>query len=83
MWWMESFGVLIACLTISFGAVDLIASFFYAKIINQIKKFKAKVKQKQMENQIKRNLHKLKQLDDGFSDTNTMNESMSYVESKN
>lgn len=82
MWWMESFGTLIATLTILFGFLFMIGAFVYANIVNQIRRFRNELKEKQRNLSIKKN-QKLKNFDQGFEDANTMDDSISYAESKN
>lgn len=80
MWWMESFGILISILCFIFGVLFVILSLVYVKVINQIKNFKAKVREKNLRKMNKQKMHKF---DDRFSEANTTNDSISLAESRN
>ncbi|RMZ97876.1 tetraspanin-15 [Brachionus plicatilis] len=80
MWWMESFGILISCLCFIFGFIYIILSLIFIKVINQIKSFKIKIREKNLR---KMNKQKMKNLEERFSEANTTNDSISLAESRN
>lgn len=77
---MESFGLLISCLCFIFGVIYVALSLVYIKVIQQIKAFKSKIREKNLR---KMNKRKMQNLENRFSNTNTTNDSISLAESKN
>lgn len=83
MFWMDSYGAIITSILIVGGVLDLIFSLIFSNITRQIKN----LKQRQF---IERNLikHKINNYQFGQNisnrqfDTNTLDETMSYVETK-
>ena len=83
MFWMDSYGAIIASILIVGGLLDILFSVIFSNITRQIKN----LKQRQY---IERNLlkHKInnyqieKNIRNDVFDTNTLDETMSYVETK-
>jgi hypothetical protein len=84
---MEVFGTLLSVLNLSFGFLNLIAAFACFNILGQIRQFKRKIKQKDRitrnnQNNIKY-LKKMSNFNDSIiSENQTINDSISYIETK-
>jgi hypothetical protein len=93
MWWMESFGLMIASLTFLFGTLDIFATLICLNIFRQIKRLKELINEKNEKIRIKMKTNNFRQfsykmdqenemdagdLDDAMTNT-TVNESISYI----
>jgi hypothetical protein len=93
MWWMEVFGTLLTALNVSFGFLNLLCAFALFNILNQIRKYKTKIKEKttRLHNTSRSNINSIHnkylkqftQFNDSFiSENNTMTDTISYIETR-
>ena len=96
MWWMEVFGTLLCSLNVSFGFLNLLCAFACVNIINQIRTYKQKLKEKNeklsnrrslntsIPNSYSKYLKQFTQFNDSFLSTenNTITDSISCIETK-
>lgn len=90
MWWMESFGTIISGITIIIGLLYLVAALVTGVICDRLKKLRIALRQKEFDkmNRLSSHTHvnvieTKNRLRNDYYDTNTLEETMSYVETKN